>query len=122
MGRGSDGEIKQEMKEWEIWYARFPYEEDSKTESERPVIILDVDKLECLSVKVTGHEVREDDSYDIPIEHWKEAGLKRASVARVAKTMTLTKDKFINKKGELHDDDKEVIMQKFMEFINDSNT
>ncbi len=109
------------MNQWEVWYAQFPYEEDPSITKNRPVIILNVETLECLSVKVTSHDVRDSDEFDTPIVHWEEAGLKRPSVARISKTMNLTKDKFVNKKGILHIDDRNIIMQRFIDFINSKN-
>lgn len=106
------------MKQWEVWYAKFPYEEDSSIIKERPVIILDVDTLECLSVKVTSHDVRDEDEFDTPIKYWKEAGLKRPSVARISKVMNLSKNRFVNRKGMLHDEDRIVIAERFMEYMN----
>lgn len=105
------------MNQWEVWYARFPYEENPAVTKERPVIILDVDTLECLSVKVTSHDVRDEDEFDTPIKYWREAGLKKPSVARISKIINLSKDKFVNKKGILHEDDRKVIMTRFMEYM-----
>ena len=34
------------MEQWEVWKARFPYEEDVTIVKERPVIIINVDPLE----------------------------------------------------------------------------
>lgn len=109
------------MKQWEVWYAKFPYEEDASIEKIRPVIIINVETLECLSVKVTSHDVREADKYDTPIKYWKEAGLKRPSVARVSKTMRLSNEKFVNRKGVLHEEDRQIIMERFIEFVNSQN-
>ena len=41
----------------EVWFAQFPFEEDSSTFKARPVIVLDVNENECqvLSIKVTTH-------------------------------------------------------------------
>ena len=98
------------MKIWEIWFAKFPFEEDPSIEKERPVIILNVDPLEVLSVKVTSHKIRNEDEYDIAIEHWQEAGLRKPSVARISKAMFLDNNKFEYKIGTLHDDDKVSIL------------
>ena len=106
------------MNQWEVWYAQFPYEEDPTIIKERPVIILNVETLQCLSVKVTSHDTRDEDEFDTPIVYWREAGLKRPSVARISKTMRLDKEKFVNKKGILHVDDRQTIMQRFIEFKN----
>lgn len=106
------------MNQWEVWYAKFPFEEDASITKERPVIILNVETLQCLSIKVTSHDIRSKDEFDTPIIYWKEAGLKKPSVARISKTMNLTKDKFVSKKGILHIYDRNVIMQRFVDFIN----
>lgn len=106
------------MNQWEVWYAKFPFEEDATITKSRPVIILNVDTLECLSVKVTSHDIRDNDKFDTPIVYWREAGLPRPSVARISKTINLSKDKFINKKGTLRTEDRVTIMQKFVEFVN----
>lgn len=105
------------MNQWEVWYARFPYEDDESIVKERPVIILNVDTLECLSVKVTSHDVRDTDKFDTPIEYWREAGLKKPSVARVSKVMNLSKDRFVNKKGVLHNNDIVAISKQFMRYV-----
>lgn len=105
------------MKIWEIWFAKFPFEEDPSIEKERPVIILNVDPLEVLSVKVTSHNVRNKDEYDIAIEHWQEAGLRKPSVARISKVMFLDNNKFEYKIGTLHEDDQTSIFAKYREYI-----
>lgn len=105
------------MNQWEIWKAKYPYEEDSSIEKERPVIILNVQPLEVLSVKVTSHDVRDADEFDTPIVKWRESGLISPSVARISKTMNLTKDKFTKRYGILHVDDRQNIMKKYMEFL-----
>lgn len=53
-----------------------------------------------------------------PITYWKEAGLKKPSVARISKSMNLTKNKFLNKKGEIYNEDRRTIIERFKEFIN----
>lgn len=105
------------MKQWEVWLANFPFEEDDSIVKKRPVIIINVDTLEVLSVKVTSHTARPEDKYDTDIIHWKEAGLDKPSVARISKSMNLTKDKFVHKMGDVHAEDKVSIMQNFMDFI-----
>ena len=109
------------MNQWEVWFAEFPFEENSAIVKKRPVIILDVETLKCLTLKVTSHGVREDDSYDTPILHWEEAGLNRPSVARVSKAMYLTNDKFLHKLGMLHIEDQQQIMAKFISYISHNN-
>ena len=105
------------MRIWEVWFADFPYEEDATVTKNRPVIILNVEPLEALSVKVTSHNVRANDKYDIPIQHWKSAGLNKESIARISKTIYLDKQNFTQKIGTLHDDDKVTIFTKYIEYI-----
>lgn len=105
------------MKQWEVWLANFPYEEDNSIEKRRPVIIINVETLEVLSIKVTSHSARLEDEYDTTLVHWSEAGLEKPSVARISKSMNLTKDKFVHKMGDIHDEDKVPIMQNFMNYI-----
>lgn len=105
------------MRVWELWFADFPFEEDATQSKKRPVIILNVEPLEVLSVKVTSKKARDNDKYDTPIVHWKEAGLKSESIARISKTIFLTQDKFEHKIGTLHDDDKVTILTKYTEFL-----
>lgn len=105
------------MREWEVWFARFPYEEDTGIVKNRPVIILNMESSEILSVKVTTHAIRDNDDYEIPIFHWQESGLNNPSVARIAKSVYLTKDKFTKKIGDLHMNDINNLYKKYIEFI-----
>lgn len=105
------------MNVWEIWFADFPFEEDKTKTKHRPVIILSVEPLEVLSVKVTSHEVRNTDRFDIPIQHWREAGLNKPSIARISKTMFLDKNNFKYKIGTLHEEDKVSIFTKYAEYL-----
>ena len=109
------------MEQWDVWYASFPYEENPNIRKNRPVIILDVKTMECLSVKVTSKNIRESDEFDVEIKHWDEAGLKAPSVARVSKTIKISKEAFNNRKGVLHLEDRLSIMNKFKEYISKSN-
>lgn len=109
------------MRVWEIWFAEFPYEEDALIVKSRPVVILNVEPLEVLSVKVTSQDIRDNDKYDTPIIHWQEAGLNKPSVARISKTMLLDKHKFKHKIGTLHNDDKVSILIKYTEYLKEIN-
>lgn len=103
------------MNAWDVWYANFPYEEDPTIVKERPVIVLNVEPLEVLSIKVTHHDVREYDKYDVPIEKWREAGLIKPSVARISKAIYLNNNAFTNMIGQLHPDDIVNIYDKYIE-------
>lgn len=110
------------MQQWEIWYADFPYD-DKDESSDRPVIVLNIDGLQpvvLLSVKVTKHEVRDNDKYDTPIQKWQEAGLKQPSVARISKTIQLSEDKFRRKIGVLQPEDIMTIGARYIDFVLES--
>lgn len=102
----------------EVWFVEFPLEEDPTTFINRPVVVLDVDKLEVLSVKVTKHAVRKEDPYDMPIMYWKEAKLKFASTARISKVTKLPGDSFIFKIGDLHEQDMNTLTDVYIKYIN----
>ena len=82
-------------KQWELWYANFPFE-DKNISKDRPVIILSVQPLCVLSIKVTSHEVREADKYDVPITHWQEAGLKHESPKPYRWITVSSEEKLVN--------------------------
>lgn len=104
------------INQWDLWFADFPFEETVGSK-DRPVIVLNVEPLEVLSVKITSHDLRDADEFDTPILKWREAGLKQESVARISKTQKLTSDKFRRKIGILHKDDRLPIMKKYIEYI-----
>ncbi len=108
MGRFNEGEV---------WFVEFPLEEDETQIINRPVVVLDEDKLGVLSVKITKHKVKQEDPYDTPIIYWREANLRLASTARVSKVMNLREDDFIFKIGELHPEDLERIEEMYILFM-----
>ena len=105
------------MEKGEVWFVEFPLEEDKTQIINRPVVILDENILGVLSVKITKHQPRATDPYDIPILYWEEAGLRLASTARVSKVMLLSKDSFIFQIGNLCEEDIERIEASYKDFI-----
>lgn len=103
--------------EGEVWFVGFPKEENPKEILNRPVVVLDEDKLGVLSVKVTKHKVRAEDPYDTPILYWQQAHLRFASTARVSKVMNLQPEAFIVKIGDLHPDDLLRIEELYINFV-----
>jgi len=116
-----------DVKPQEVWYARFPYEENPSITKVRPVMVLsktedelmvtDLEEDSFLSVKVTGHEVREDDDYDTIIIKWKQANLTKESVARISKTINLVRSQFLRKIGDADEEDFENIFTKYVEYL-----
>lgn len=103
--------------EGDVWLVNFPLEEDPSQFLSRPVIVLNVETLEVLSVKVTKTEPRTEDVYDVPIVYWQEASLKFKSTARISKTMYINKSQFIHQIGTLHPEDFLTVQNLFIEFI-----
>lgn len=108
------------MNKGEVWFVEFPLEEDPAKSLNRPVVVLDENLLGVLSVKITKHKARREDSYDVPILYWEESGLRLASTARGSKIVLLAKDSFIFKIGELHKDDLNRIEKMYKKFLLDS--
>ena len=105
------------IREGEVWKVRFPLEEDESRFLTRPVVVLDVDVFEVLSVKVTKHAPRANHVYDTPIIYWEKAKLRCQSTARIGKTRVIPKEQFIDKHGDLHIDDFNNIKDQFTKFI-----
>jgi hypothetical protein len=104
----------------EVWFVEFPIEEKPSEILNRPVVVLDENKLGVLSVKVTKHKVRAEDPYDTPILYWKQAHLRFASTARVSKVINLKPEAFLMKLGDLHPDDLQNIEQLYMDFVDNN--
>ena len=60
----------------DVWFAAFPLEEDPDNTINRPVVVLDEDKLMVLCTKITKRLPRSNDDYDTPIIYWEEAKLR----------------------------------------------
>lgn len=108
------------MNKGEVWFVEFPLEEDPNRILNRPVVVLDENILGVLSVKITKHKVRTEDPYDLPIIYWEDANLRLASTARVSKVTLLSKDSFIFKIGDLHNDDLRRIEEMYKKFLEDN--
>jgi len=107
------------MKISEVWLAKFPLEEGNEY-IKRPAIILDIDELLVLSVKVTKHEPRQFDNYDLPILYWQEAHLRMASTARISKVISIQKDDFVHKIGDLHPIDFDKVKAQYIKYLSES--
>ncbi len=101
----------------DVWFAKFPLEEDDSVFHSRPVIILDVESLIVLVVKVTKTSPRPNDKYDIPINYWQYANLNFKSTARVSKTQILNHSQLVFKIGTIHPSDFTSIQNTYMQYI-----
>ena len=98
----------------EVWGVKFPFDDEPSKFKFRPCIIIDVDKLEVLSVKVTTHTPR--DEFDIPILNWRRAKLRDPSYARISKSIQIPKSSFVVKYGDIHKDDFDKIIETYVKF------
>lgn len=106
-----------ELNPWEVWFAKFPYEEKDGRFSKRPVIVLHASETAVLVVKVTGHTFRRCDQFDVILSDWKCAHLDKPSVARVSKTMEITPDYFVKKIGTLQNTDAFAVFKAYSKFV-----
>ena len=109
------------INEGDVWFAKFPLEEDGSEFSSRPVIILNVERLIVLVVKVTKTPPRPNDKYDIPINYWQYANLRFKSTARVSKTQILNHSQLVFKIGTLHPNDFANIQDIYIQYITQNN-
>ena len=103
----------------EIWFARFPLEEDENKTLKRPVLVIHSRDDEYLVVKITTHKPRNSDKFDVELDKWQAASLKFPSTARVSKLRTLPEKNFINKIGVIHDSDWVLVTEKVEESLNE---
>ena len=106
-----------DIQQREIWFARFPLEEDESVTLNRPVLVVHSRDNEYLVVKVTTHEPRNNDKFDVELKQWQTANLKFPSTARVSKLRLLPEQNFISKIGKVHDVDWNLITNKIEEMV-----
>lgn len=104
-------------KRGEVWYAKFPLEEDPHKILPRPVIVLEEndETVGVLSIKVTKHNPR--DEWDTELFYWEEAKLKMKSTARTSKAIYLKLDMFDRKLGDLNPSDLDRVEKLFNEYV-----
>ncbi len=101
----------------EVWFANFPYAEDSSKSKRRPVIVLDVDNESgtVLSMKVTSRSPRSE--FEIAIFDWAYIPLDHISTADAASVQNLPKSNFDKKIGWLSDDDWENVTDLYYSYL-----
>lgn len=110
--------MNSKMKQGEIWLADVLFKGTRQTK-QRPVIIvgnelaLDVD---VIIAPVTSHQPR--NQFDVILEHWKEAGLLKPSVARTSKITSINGSELKRHLGELHNHDLESVLNMCKDFFN----
>lgn len=88
--------------QWEIWYAKFAFEEDPTKIKKRPVLILGDNKaFPILTAKVTKSSPRPGYPGEYAIVRWKEAGLNFPSTIRLSKKCYLYQNDMLYRIGRL---------------------
>ena len=107
------------IKTSDVWYARFPFEENPKIYKERPVIVMGIRNGSALALAtmVTTHAPR--DYFDVVLHDNIAAGLHKPSVARVSRTLVIPEDDFLHYIGMLSNRDFKSVSSKLMEFVGD---
>ena len=89
----------------EVWFAKFPFDEDETQSKDRPVIVLAVDDEMCsvLSLKITSTPPYSE--FEIELFDWAQIPLSHISTADVSSAKFILKTDFHRKIGKLSDDD-----------------
>ncbi|MGG1916070.1 type II toxin-antitoxin system PemK/MazF family toxin [Priestia megaterium] len=92
---------------------------DPDSGKKRPAVIvgegLTVAELDVTIAKITSQDIR--NKYDIRVEHWEEAKLKRPSVVRCSKINTIHSSEIIFKPGKLLESDYEKVRAAILEYL-----
>ncbi len=101
----------------EVWFADFPFLEDSTKSKDRPVIVLDVDEDTCkvLSMKVTSTSPRSE--FEIELFDWEKIPLHHKSTADASAVQILSKEQFRVRIGKLSDDDWSNVTDLYMRYL-----
>ena len=87
---------------------------------DRPCIIVDQVNEEFLVIKVTKHDPRESDPYDVEIIDWQKCGLKLPSTARISKIQYIDRSQIDNYKGRLEATDEKRISEMLEKYLNEN--
>lgn len=82
-----------DMKQWDIWEANVPYQEDPTKASVRPVLIIEPTKV--LVLKMTTHQHSEDPKpLEFEVSKWQAAGLTAKTFVQCDRFIELRMDSF----------------------------
>ncbi len=101
----------------EVWFARFPFEEDATQWKVRPVIVLDVNEQEAVVLSVMVSSTAPRGEYDIELFAWADVPLDHRSTARISRTIHLPMVNFVRRIGRLTDDDWENVTNLYMDYL-----
>ena len=99
----------------EIYLLKFPFS-DGKNYKKRPIlVILDTGDNDMVVCRITSKIYNTE--FDFKIEDWKESGLKLPSIIRLHKIATLEKDLIDKKLGQINEELKQQIKEKFKHMV-----
>ena len=105
-------------KQWEIWSAKFAFEDDPNTVKTRPILVLENRELyPILAAKITSHPSRSNYLGEYEIKEWREIGLKSPSPIRLSKRLLLQEVDFNRKIGRLKPIDIIGVQEKLKEIL-----
>lgn len=99
-------------KQGSIWLADILYRDDPSQSKKRPVVVIsdwEEGENDLLVIPITSAVPR--NSWDVPVIHWKNAGLALPSCIRVSKLSTVYKQRLSHKLGDLTESDKQVVLK-----------
>jgi mRNA interferase MazF len=101
----------------EVWFVRFPFEEDPTQFKARPVIVMEssAGRVFVLSLMVTTHAPR--DRFDVLLSDYSAAGLHKPSVVRTSRSMEIRVEDFLHYIGTLTDRDFLRVSDTFTAFL-----
>lgn len=107
-----------------MWFADFPYEEDTTKYKTRPVLVLRVDRtsktITVMSMMITSTPPR--DKYDFILADWSDIPIDHQSTIRPAHIANLPLDNFGDYMGEISIKDWDNAMIRFTQYLNDRKT
>ncbi len=98
----------------EVWWTQFPFQEIEESKR-RPAIVIDENTIAVLAMMVTSKD--KENPYSIKIDDWKEAGLTRASWARIDRIVRMDEWRMEKKIGDLTNHDLLKITQLLAEYL-----
>lgn len=105
-------------KQWEVWSAKFAFEDDPNNVKTRPVLVLENKELyPILTAKITKHSARRNYSGEYEIKEWQEIGLRVPSTIRLSKRLLLQEADFNSKIGKLKPIDIIGVQEKLKEIL-----
>lgn len=90
---------------WDVLLAKVFYDDKPEEYKIRPVVLIDKKANLYLMLKMTSHKPRSNFPGEYPVQHWREAGLKKPSTIRASQINRTPLNLIYKKIGTLHQED-----------------